>query len=184
MIQFLFENGAKLNNQNQWGMTELHTAIWRGNINVVKFLLDQGSDPEIKTNEGWTAMHYAYRSGHDNIIEMLKNRGLSMTAKDSMGRTPQYLYFKKPNPIVLTSRELDEYVGKYYVGDYLLLEVWREGAKLKIMEFGPDEIYPAAKDFFYFKQAPWTLIFSRDENGEIHHAQLSFIRRSYTVVKK
>jgi len=168
----------------QWGMTELHTAIWRGNIHVVGYLLDHGSDPNIKTNEGWTAMHYAYRSGHDKVIELLKIRGVSMTAKDNMGRTPQYLYFKKPNPIALSEAELDEYHGKYYVGDYLLLEVWREGNRLKIMEFGPDEIYPVAKDFFYFKHAPWTLIFSRDEEGKVHHAQLSFIRRSYKIVKR
>ncbi|UCE40251.1 MAG: ankyrin repeat domain-containing protein [Candidatus Aminicenantes bacterium] len=184
IIKLLLANGAKLNSQNQWGMTELHTAIWRGNINVVRFLLDHGSDPDIKTKEGWTAMHYAYRSGHDNIIEMLKKRGLSMTEKDNMGRTPQYLYFKKPNPIEMSISELDEYRGKYYVGDYLLLEIWREGDRLRIMEFGPDEIYPVAKDFFYFKQAPWTLIFSRDQDGKIHHAQLSFIRRSYTIKKK
>ncbi|MDH5386304.1 MAG: ankyrin repeat domain-containing protein [Candidatus Aminicenantes bacterium] len=184
IIKLMVEKGAKLNIRNQWGMTELHTAIWRGNINVVEYLLDNGSDPNIKTNEGWTAMHYAYRSGHDNVIAMLKKRGLSMTEKDNMGRTPQYLYFKKPNPIELSTSELDAYVGKYYVGDYLLLEIWREGNKLKIMEFGPDEIYPVAKDFFYFKQAPWTLIFSRDESGKIHHAQLSFIRRSYTIEKK
>lgn len=183
-IKLMVEKGAKLNHRNQWGMTELHTAIWRGNIHVLEYLLDQGSDPNIKTNEGWTAMHYAYRSGHDNIIAMLKKRGISMTEKDNMGRTPQYLYFKKPNPIKMSTIELDEYEGKYYIGDYLLLEVWREGDRLKIMEFGPDEIYPVAKDFFYFKKAPWTLIFSRDEEGKIHHAQLSFIRRSYTIEKR
>ena len=184
IIRLMVEKGAKLNIRNQWGMTELHTAIWRGNINVVEYLLDHGSDPNIKTNEGWTAMHYAYRSGHDNVIAMLKEKGLSVTEKDNMGRTPQYLYFKKPNPIELSASELDEYAGKYYVGDYLLLEIWREGGQLKIMEFGPDEIYPVAKDFFYFKQAPWTLIFSRDEEGKVHHAQLSFIRRSYTIEKR
>jgi len=184
IIKILIDKGAKLNIRNQWGMTELHTAIWRGNIHVVGYLLDHGSDPTIKTNEGWTAMHYAYRSGHDKVIELLKIRGVSMTAKDNMGRTPQYLYFKKPNPIALSEAELDEYHGKYYVGDYLLLEVWREGNRLKIMEFGPDEIYPVAKDFFYFKHAPWTLIFSRDEEGKVHHAQLSFIRRSYKIVKR
>lgn len=184
IIKILIDKGAKLNLRNQWGMTELHTAIWRGNIHVVEYLLDHGSDPNIKTNEGWTAMHYAYRSGHDDVISLLKQRGVSLTEKDDMGRTPQYLYFKKPNPIELSEAELDEYEGKYYVGNYLLLEVWREGKRLKIMEFGPDEIYPVAKDFFYFKQAPWTLIFSRDENGKVHHAQLSFIRRSYTIVKK
>jgi hypothetical protein len=150
----------------------------------VEYLLDQGSDPNIKTNEGWTAMHYAYRSGHDPVIEMLKERGLSLTEKDNNGRVPQLLYFKKPNPIELSPEELDEYEGKYYIGDYLLLEVWREGDRMKIMEYGPDEIYPVAKDFFYFKQAPWTLIFSRDEDGKIHHAQLSFIRRSYTITRK
>jgi ankyrin repeat protein len=184
IIRLLIQNGAKLNIRNRWGMTELHTAIWRGSIHVVEYLLNHGSDPRIKTNEGWTAMHYAYRSGHDNVIELLKKRGVSMDEKDNMGRTPQYLYFKKPNPIKMTTSELDEYEGKYYFGDYLLLEVWREGERLKIIEFGPDEIYPVAKDFFYFKHAPWTLIFSRDEEGKIHHAQLSFIRRSYTIQKK
>jgi hypothetical protein len=184
IIKLMVEKGAKLNIRNQWGMTELHTAIWRGCIRVVEYLLDHGSDPTIKTNEGWTAMHYAYRSGHDNVIDLLKRKGVSLKVQDNTGRFPQHLYFKKPNPIELSPKELDEYIGKYYVGDYLLLEIWREGSRLKIMEFGPDEIYPVARDFFYFKQAPWTLIFTRDEEGKIHHAQLSFIRRSYTIVRK
>jgi ankyrin repeat protein len=184
IIKKMVEKGAKLNIRNKWGMTELHTAIWRGCINVVEYLLDQGSDPSIKTNEGWTAMHYAFRSGHDDVIELLKSRGISLKVQDNQGRYPQHLYFKKPNAIALSPVELDEYTGKYYIGDYLLLEIWREGEGLKIMEFGPDEIYPVAKDFFYFKQAPWTLIFTRDEAGKIHHAQLSFIRRSYTIVRK
>ena len=184
IIKLMIDKGAKLNIQNQWGMTELHTAIWRGCIHVVEYLLDHGSDPKIRTNEGWTAMHYAYRSGHDNIIAMLKERDLSTNVQDNQGRFPRHLYFKKPNPIEMPDKELDDYIGKYYIGDYLMLEIWREGDRLKIMEFGPDEIYPVAKDFFYFKQAPWTLIFSRDENGRIHHAQLSFIRRSYTITRK
>jgi hypothetical protein len=184
IIKLMIAKGAKLNIRNKWGMTELHTAIWRGCIHVVECLLDHGSDPSIKTNEGWTAMHYAFRSGHDNVIDLLKTRGISLRVQDNTGRYPQHLYFKKPNPIELSPKELDEYLGKYYLGDYLMLEIWREGDRLKIMEFGPDEIYPVAKDFFYFKQAPWTLIFSRDEKGKIHHAQLSFIRRSYTIVRK
>jgi len=184
IIKLMVEKGAKLNIRNQWGMTELHTAIWRGCIHVVEYLLDQGSDPTIKTNEGWTAMHYAFRSGHDNVIDLLKRKGVSLKVQDNTGRYPQHLYFKKPNPIELSPAELDEYIGKYYLGDYLMLEIWREEDRLKIMEFGPDEIYPVAKDFFYFKQAPWTLIFSRDEQEKIHHAQLSFIRRSYTIVRK
>jgi len=184
IIQLMVEKGARLNVQNQWGMTELHTAIWRGCIGVVEFLLDHGADPMIKTKEGWTAMHYAYRSGHVDVIKMLRERGLSMTEQDNDGRVPPLLYFKKPNAVELPAEQLDEYVGKYYIGDYLMLEIWREGDVLKVMEYGPDELYPVAGDFFYFKQAPWTLIFSRDEEGKISHAQLSFIRRSYTIVRK
>jgi ankyrin repeat protein len=184
IVKRMIEKGAKLNSQNKWGMTELHTAIWRGCIHMVEYLLDHGSDPTITTKEGWTAMHYAFRSGHDNVIDLLKKRAISTDVQDNQGRYPHHLYFKKPNPIELTPKELDEYSGKYYIGDYLMLEIWREGDRLKIMEFGPDEIYPVAKDFFYFKQAPWTLIFSRDENGGVNHAQLSFIRRSYTIVRK
>jgi hypothetical protein len=184
IIKLMIAKGSKLNVQNQWGMTELHTAIWRGCIHVVEYLLDHGSDPAIKTKEGWTAMHYAFRSGHDNIIDLLKTKGVSLKVQDHSGRYPQHLYFKKPNPVELSAEELDEYIGKYYIGDYLMLEIWREADRLKIMEFGPDEIYPVAKDFFYFKRAPWTLIFTRDENSRIHHAQLSFIRRSYTITRK
>jgi hypothetical protein len=184
IVKLMIGKGAQLNSQNQWGMTELHTAIWRGNIHVVEYLLDQGSDPLIKTKEGWTAMHYAFRSGHDNIIELLKSRGISLKVQDNQGRYPQHLYFKKPNAITLSLEELDEYPGRYYIGDYLLLEIWREDSLLRVMEFGPDEIYPVAKDFFYFRRAPWTLIFSRDESGKIDHAQLSFIRRSYTIFRK
>ena len=184
IVQRMIGMGARLNIQNQWGMTELHTAIWRGNIHVVAYLLDQGSDPMIRTKEGWTAMHYAFRSGHDHVIELLKERGISLQVQDNNGRYPQHLYFKKPNPITMSESELDEYTGKYYIGDYLLLDVWREDNQLKVIEFGPDEIYPVAKDFFYFKQAPWTLIFTRDEDGRVHHAQLSFIRRSYTIVRR
>jgi ankyrin repeat protein len=184
IVRLMVSKGAKLNVQNLWSMTELHTAIWRGNIHVVVYLLDQGSDPMIKTNEGWTAMHYAFRSGHDNIIDMLKKRGLSLRVQDNDGRYPQHLYFKKPNAIDLSPEELSEYTGKYFIGDDLMLEIWREGQVLKVMEFGPDEIYPVAKDFFYFKQAPWTLIFTRDEEDNILHAQLSFIRRSYTIFRK
>jgi hypothetical protein len=184
IIRLMLENRAKLNSQNQWGMTELHTAIWRGNTNVIEYLLDNGSNPLIRTKEGWTAMHYAFRSGHDNIIDLLRQRGLSTEVQDNQGRFPRHLYFKKPNSIQLSPRELDEYIGKYYIGDYLMLEIWREDDRLKIMEFGPDEIYPVAMDFFYFKQAPWTLIFTRDDDGKVHHAQLSFIRRSYTIFRK
>ena len=129
-------------------------------------------------------MHYAFRSGHDDVINLLKRKGVSFKVQDNKGRYPQHLYFKKPNPIDLPPKELDEYLGKYYLDDYLMLEIWREGDRLKIMEFGPDEIYLMAKDFFCLKQAPWTLIFSRDENDKLHHAQLSFIRRSYTIVRK
>jgi len=140
IIKRMIEKGASLNVQNQWGMTELHTAIWRGSIHVVEYLLDQGSDPMIKTNEGWTAMHYSCRSGHDNVIELLRNRELPFNVQDNTGRYPQHLYFKKPKAIKLPVNELDEYIGKYYIGDYLLLEIWREGDQLKVMEFGPDEI--------------------------------------------
>lgn len=184
ILRLMIQKGAKLNIRNRWGMTELHTAIWRGCIRVVEYLLDNGSDPMIKTKEGWTAMHYAFRSGHDNVIELLKKRGISLDVLDNTGRYPRHLYFKKPNPVKLSVKELDEYIGNYYVGDFLILQIWREGEQLKIIEFGPDEIYPVASDFFYFKQAPWTLIFSRDETGKICHAQLSFIRRSYRIIRK
>ena len=184
IVKLMIDQGAAINIQNQWGMTELHTAIWRGCGKVVDYLLEQGSDPMIRTQEGWTAMHYAYRSGHDHVIRLLREKGLSLRVQDNNGRYPRHLYFKKPNPVKLSDQELDDYLGKYYIGEYLMLEIWREGHQLKVMEFGPDEIYPVARDFFYFRQAPWTLIFSRDNEGKIDHAQLSFIRRSYRITRK
>ena len=129
-------------------------------------------------------IHHLLKGLNRKLIDLLKKRGLSLDVQDNNGRYPRHLYFKKPVRVELAASELDEYIGKYYIGDYLMLDIWREGGRLRVMEFGPDEIYPVARDFFYFKQAPWTLIFTRDEEGNIHHAQLSFIRRSYTIIRK
>ncbi len=184
IIKMMIDHGAKLNIQNQWGMTELHTAVWRGCRNVTDYLLNEGSDPDIRTKEGWTVLHMVYRSGHLPIIEMFKSRGLVHELRDNEGRKPEELFFKRPKSIKMSKSEMKEYVGKFYVKEYLILDIWMEDEKLKIMEFGPDEIYPVAKDKFYFKQAPWTLVFKRNGENVIEGADLSFIRRTFYIEKR
>jgi ankyrin repeat protein len=184
-IGTMLDKGADPVARNQWGMTSLHTAAWRGCVNIARLMLDRGADPEIRTNEGWTVLHMAYRSGHQEIIDLLLERGARTDVKDNQGRTPHELQFHKPPAVEMKTSELDEYVGTYrYKDTSFTIEIWREGSQLHLMEYGPDLIYPAAKDLFYCAQAPWILTFSRNEAGAVSKVHLQFIRTGYDLVRK
>lgn len=181
----LMDKGADPDARNRWGMTSVHTATWRGCAKIVRLMLDRGADPEIRTNEGWTVLHYAYRSGHREIVDLLIKAGVSTDVKDDEGRTPEALWFQRPEPVPMEASELDQYVGSYrYKDTGFKITIWREGLQLHLIEYGPDRIYPARKDLFYCVQAPWSLTFSRDASGRVSKVLLQFIRKGYELARE
>ena len=56
---------------NLQGLTPLHSASWRGHLQVVNALLEAGAEPTSSTKRGWTALHYACRFRFEAIVKLL-----------------------------------------------------------------------------------------------------------------
>uniref|UniRef100_A0A7S2RZ72 Uncharacterized protein n=1 Tax=Mucochytrium quahogii TaxID=96639 RepID=A0A7S2RZ72_9STRA len=59
VIQLLVKSGgANVNHANIWGMTALHVAAFRGNLEVCKLLLELGADQSLQDKKGRTPAWY------------------------------------------------------------------------------------------------------------------------------
>jgi ankyrin repeat protein len=70
-VEFLVENGADVNQTNQFGWTPFMTAARVGDKRILELLARSGADPYALTNEGEDAMTVASRNGHLDIVLML-----------------------------------------------------------------------------------------------------------------
>jgi len=96
-INNVLTKGADVNTADEYGVTPLHYATQRGNINIVKLLIAQGAHLDAKDNAGRTPLHYA--SGADSnegqsptnmpdVIRILLDNNAHINAQDSIGWTP------------------------------------------------------------------------------------------------
>jgi hypothetical protein len=180
MVALLIAKGADVSVSNNWGRTPLHVAARRGCATVASTLLDAGADPNATTNEGWTPLHVAYLSGQPELVALLLARGADPEQKDADGKRPRERAFERPQAVAMTQRELDEYGGHYDLGGGFGIKVWREGGRLNVREFAPDELYPIGPGEFYCRREPWRLTFRRDEAGEVASVDVAFLRRTVT----
>lgn len=182
MTKALLDLGGDVTRRNQWGRTPLHVAARRGCLSVARLLLDAGADPDAVTNEGWSTLNVAYRGGHPEMVDLLLAAGANPDLADSEGRRPGAVTLNRPPPVALTRREADALVGRYDLGDGFGFDVWREGDRLRLMEFAPDDLIPVGVDTFYTGREPWRAVFHRDEAGRVSSLEVSFLRQ--TVVAR
>jgi hypothetical protein len=180
MVRLLLEAGAEHSIQNRWGRTALHVASRRGCDLVVALLLSRGADPDATTNEGWTALHVAYKAAHRRVVKLLLEGGADPSRKDDTGKLAADYAGERPREIAIDESRLQEYVGRYALGEEALVKVWPEKGRLRIMEFAPDELYAIEKDIFYCRREPWRVSFRRDEAGEVERIEIDFLRRKVT----
>ena len=61
VMQYLFlsfvEHGADVNVTNAAGVTPLHDAVNRGNVDIVSILLAHGASDNIVAKAGWVPLH-------------------------------------------------------------------------------------------------------------------------------
>lgn len=69
---FLVKNGAKVNNDYVEGMTDLHWAIFYGNVSFVQFLIKRGAS-NYPTSWGQYPVELAKQWKHKELTEFLKN---------------------------------------------------------------------------------------------------------------
>jgi len=179
----LLTAGGDVTHQNQWGRTPLHVAARRGCLHVARVLLDGGADPDAATHEGWSPLNVAYRGGHPELVELLLAQGADPNLVDGNGLKPGEVTLVRPEGVGLSRRVLDEYVGRYDLGDGFGFDVWRTGDRMHLMEFAPDELIPVAADTFFTVREPWRVVFDRDEKGRISSMEVDFLRQTVSARK-
>jgi uncharacterized protein len=81
LVDLLLDRGAEVNARRRDGMTALHSAAYRGHLQVIRRLLDRGADPTIRAHDdagahaGQTAADTAASQGQTAAAELLRGAG-------------------------------------------------------------------------------------------------------------
>ena len=70
MVEYLFQNGAKLSTVDEGGRTILHYAAMKENANMVMTLLRRGVRPDAKDADGKDPMAVAVEKENGDIVTM------------------------------------------------------------------------------------------------------------------
>ncbi|MCK9336353.1 MAG: ankyrin repeat domain-containing protein [Arcobacteraceae bacterium] len=70
------------------GLTPLHIAIKKRDIDLIKYLLDQGADIEAQDDKGFSPLYYAVVMNHIPIATLLLSQGANPNTKNNIGNTP------------------------------------------------------------------------------------------------
>jgi hypothetical protein len=91
ITQFLIENGADLNIQNNRGDTALIFAIELSNKNAIELLIKKGANVNITNNKKENAIFYTPNDeNHTNVLEMMKlliEANINVNQQDEQGET-------------------------------------------------------------------------------------------------
>lgn len=89
MVDFLLaQRDFQRHATNKGGISALHLAAGRGQIDLIQKLIDSGLDVNQSNNEGLTPLHYAVQSGNAAAVELLVAHGAEINKVDNKGRTP------------------------------------------------------------------------------------------------
>jgi ankyrin repeat protein len=101
LIQFLIDNKADVQAQDNDGFTALHLANMRSKSRIVSVLLASGANKEIKNSLGFTALHTAVFSERIENVQILLDNQVDIEARDNTGCTALYIAALKGNPKII-----------------------------------------------------------------------------------
>jgi len=90
-VDFLIDEGADLDLQDQFGATALHIAFAARHFGVAGRLLEAGADATAATGDGTTALHQAVAAGEINLARQLLHNGADADARNQAGWSPRML---------------------------------------------------------------------------------------------
>lgn len=73
---------------NREGLSPLHEAAIKGNVEVISFFLNQGANPNTKSRNGETPLHFAVVSSNEEAVKVLLAKGADPDAPAERG-TPR-----------------------------------------------------------------------------------------------
>jgi ankyrin repeat protein len=81
IAQLLLENGAKVDQPDENGITPLMSASGWGFKDLIALLLEKGADISIKDKSGRSALDFAILKNRKEVIELLKAKGAKPSEK-------------------------------------------------------------------------------------------------------
>lgn len=91
MARFLIEHGgADVAGQNMNGMTPLHMASERGNLDLARLLIEHGVDAAAQNKKGLTPLHGASLRGRLDMARLLIEHGADVAAQSERGTPLQW----------------------------------------------------------------------------------------------
>eukprot|EP00002_Diphylleia_rotans_P023534 TRINITY_DN4634_c0_g1_i2.p1 TRINITY_DN4634_c0_g1~~TRINITY_DN4634_c0_g1_i2.p1 ORF type:complete len:635 (-),score=132.18 TRINITY_DN4634_c0_g1_i2:386-2290(-) len=82
VIQLLLEQGANVDEQNEFGDTALHLAAKSGKAEATKILLQHKADSLILNSDGFSAAHLAVKSKSLSVVKQLPNASFLLPSLD------------------------------------------------------------------------------------------------------
>lgn len=71
LVKTIIQNGMDPGIADDYGVTALMSAAWKGHGSVVSLLLDEGASISARDERGWNALCYAAAAGHQGIVQTL-----------------------------------------------------------------------------------------------------------------
>jgi ankyrin repeat protein/Tol biopolymer transport system component len=98
----LAEDSSAVSLRDENGMTPLHWAVHKGQLEICRILLAHGADPNLGDKDKDTPLHAASYAGKKEIVGLLLANGANPDQKNSYGRAPlhQATYSKAGEKIV------------------------------------------------------------------------------------
>ncbi|XP_046368134.2 ankyrin-3-like [Haliotis rufescens] len=98
-----FSSCQDVNATTPGGLSALHMACLRGNMNSVNFLLTHGARVNLKTEAGFTPLYFAAQEGYDDIVKLLLKAGADPCLSVKCGMTPLGIALSMEHSIVVAT---------------------------------------------------------------------------------
>jgi len=87
VVQYLLENGAKVDLQNSQGKTALYRAVSKNQLRVVQLLIDSGANMDRQDSMQRTTAHWSTFFGHIDVLKLLIENGSDLDQRDKSNLT-------------------------------------------------------------------------------------------------
>jgi ankyrin repeat protein len=101
IFTYLFQNGAKLDVQNNYGRTLLHSIAHTGNTEIAKLLIEKGLGINAQDVDGATPLIYAASNGEFEMFKLLLEKGAEPMMKENDGSDVLMSAVENGNPDIV-----------------------------------------------------------------------------------